>query len=130
MYVGLKHLHTTIVTLSILLFLLRGAWLMMGSALADNRGVKIGTHITNALLLVSAFGVAWVGWNYPLVPHAWINAKVIGLIVYIVAGVIAFKGRGDAGGVRLDAFLVALAAYVYIVLVALAKSPSLGLLAG
>ncbi len=124
MYVGLKHLHTTIVALSLVMFLLRGAWLMYGSALANNRGVKIATHAINGLLLVSAFGVAWVGWNYPVVMHGWITAKIIGLLVYIGFGIVAFKGRDDKA-VRLDAFLVAIGAYAYIVLVALTKSPTI-----
>jgi len=121
-YIALKHLHTTVVTLTLVLFVLRGFWMLRGYALLERRWMKITPHIVHALLLISAFGVAWVGWNWPLEPHAWINAKFIALLIYIALGVIALK-PSRSGAVRGSAFAAALAVYGYMYSVALAKSP-------
>ncbi len=120
-YIGLKHLHTTLVTLTLLLFVVRGFWMMRGSDMLTRRWVKIVPHVIDTALLASAFGVAWVGWNYPVVAHGWITAKLVALLVYIGLGVVALK-RGRTAPIRVTAFLAALAVYGYIVAVALQKS--------
>ncbi len=122
MYVGLKHLHTTLVTLTVLFFIVRWIWLMTGSARLQQRWVRISPHVIDTALIVSALAIAWMGWNWPVVPHAWITAKVIGLLVYIGLGVIALKRARTPAG-RSAAFAGALAVYGYIVLVALNKTP-------
>ena len=122
LYVALKHLHTTVATLTILFFILKGGWVMAGSGMLKRRWVRILPHLINTLLLVTGFAVAWIGWRYPVELHGWITAKVIALVVYIVLGVIAFK-RGRPAPVRIAAFFGALAVYGYIVLVALNKTP-------
>lgn len=123
-YIALKHLHTTLATLTLLVFLLRGAWAMMGSAMLEKKWAKITPHVVYTLLLVSAFAVAWVGWGYPQVLHGWITAKLIALVVFIAAAVMAFRGHGGKK-LRLDMFLVALVVYAYIVVVALTKSATI-----
>jgi uncharacterized membrane protein SirB2 len=77
--------------------------------------------------LASALGPAGVGGFRPLeVP--WLEAKLVGLVAYIVAGTIALK-RGRTARVRITAFAMALLACAYIVSVALTKHPR-GRLAG
>jgi uncharacterized membrane protein SirB2 len=122
LYIGLKHLHTTVATLTVLLFILRGGWMVAGSAMLQRKWVRILPHIIDTTLLVTAFAVAWIGWRYPVVLHDWITAKVIALVVYIVLGIIALK-RGRTATIRVTAFVAALAVYGYIVLVALYKTP-------
>ncbi|MEX0421967.1 SirB2 family protein [Spiribacter pallidus] len=121
LYIGLNHLHTTVVTLSLLLFVLRFGLVTAGSDLASRKWLRITPHAINTLLLVTAFGVAWAGWNYPAVLHGWINAKVLGLIAYIALGVLAFKTERSLGA-RVGYFIGALVIYGYLVAVALAKS--------
>ena len=88
--------------------------------------------VTQALAMIQSLAIgvlalAWVGGFRPLeVP--WLEAKLVGLVVYILAGTIALK-RGRTAGIRATAFAVALLAYAYIVSVALTKHP-LGWLAG
>ena len=122
LYVGLKHLHTTVATLSVVLFVLRGGWIMVGSAMQRRRWVRVAPHIINTLLLATGFAVAWLGWRYPIELHGWITAKIIALVVYIGLGVMAFKA-GRPAPVRFLAFFAALAVYAYIVMVALYKTP-------
>ena len=122
LYIGLKHLHTTVVTLTLLLFILRGGWMMTGSSMLQRKWVKILPHVIDTTLLITALAIAWIGWRYPIVLHDWITAKILALIVYIVLGTIALK-RGRTPTVRVTAFFGALAVYGYIVAVALYKTP-------
>lgn len=120
MYTGLTHLHTTFATLTILLFLLKGFWMVTGSAMVEKRWARIAPHIVYTLLLVTALAAAWMGWNWPVVPHGWINAKVIGLVGFIVLGIIATKPTRPVG-TRVAAYIGALLVYGYILMVALSK---------
>lgn len=120
-YIALKHLHTTVVALSLVFFLARSGWMVMNSSLLQKTWVRVLPHVVNTVLLISALAVAWVGWRYPMVNHPWITAKVIALVLYIIFGVIVFK-RDRSVAVRLGAFVGALVVYGYMVLVALNKA--------
>ena len=120
-YIALKHLHTTVITLTLLLFALRGAWMFAGSAMLERRWVKITPHILHTLLLASAFGVAWVGYGWPAGGPGWISAKLIGLLAYIALGIVALKPARPLK-VRVSAFIGALAVFAYLVAVAYGKA--------
>jgi len=53
---------------------------------------------------------------------AWLLAKFTGLFVYILLGMVALK-RGRTRQIRLIAFISAIAVFIYIIGVAVAKSP-------
>ena len=74
----------------------------------------------DTLLLASALTLAGLSGQYPFV-QAWLTAKVLGLLVYIVLGVVAL--RGLTARVRLFAFGAALATFAWIVSVALSRHP-------
>jgi len=126
LYAVLKFIHVTAVVLSGAGFVLRYA-LAVGGRLPGGPWMRVAPHGVDTVLLASALALAWVGHFHPLeVP--WLEAKLVGLVVYILAGTIALK-RGRTPGMRAAAFAVALASYAYIVSVALTKDPR-GLLAG
>ncbi|MCY4420580.1 MAG: SirB2 family protein, partial [Gammaproteobacteria bacterium] len=77
--------------------------------------------INDTFLLVSAIALVVLTSQYPG-PAAWINAKIIALVVYIVLGIIALN-RGKTMQVRVLAWCSALVVYAYMVAVALSKSP-------
>ncbi len=126
LYATLKLVHVTAVVLSGAGFVTRHVRAVTNRPVA--RGWRrAAPHAIDSVLLASALGLAWVGGFRPLeVP--WLEAKLVGLAVYIVAGTIALK-RGRTASVRTTAFAVALLAYAYIVSVALTKHPQ-GWLAG
>jgi uncharacterized membrane protein SirB2 len=126
LYATLKLVHVTAVVLSGAGFVTRYA--LAASGRRPARGwLWAAPHIVDTVLLASALGLAWVGGYRPLeVP--WLEAKLVGLVAYIVAGTVALK-RGRTAGVRTMAFAMALLAYAYIVSVALTKHPH-GWLAG
>lgn len=120
-YAVLKAVHVGAVTLSLTLFLVRGAWMLAGSQWLQQRWVKVLPHLVDTVLLASAVWLAFRIGQAPL-RDGWLTAKVAGLLVYIVLGSIALK-RGRTPAVRRLAFVAALASFAYIVSVALTKRP-------
>jgi uncharacterized membrane protein SirB2 len=117
----LKYLHLACVALSAAGFVLRGVWMMRKSPMLERRWVRVAPHVVDSALLASAIALAVNIGQYPLV-HAWLTAKVFGLIAYIVLGTLALK-RGRTLRSRSTAFCGALLVLVYIVAVAISKSP-------
>lgn len=120
-YLAVKHLHMTCAALSGMLFLLRGIWMLQGSALLQQRWAKIVPHVVDTVLLASALVMVFWSGQYPFV-QSWLTAKVFALIAYIVLGTIALK-RGKTKQVRVAAFIAALTVFAYIVKVALTRQP-------
>lgn len=118
-YAAIRQLHVAAAALSLALFILRAAWMLASPARLQMRWVKIAPHCVDTVLLASAL---WLAWQLGAAgTRGWLAAKVIGVLVYIVAGAIALK-RGRTRGVRIAALIVALATFGYIVSVALTKS--------
>jgi uncharacterized membrane protein SirB2 len=113
----LKHLHVTCVVLSISGFVVRGVWMMRESPWLQKKWVRVAPHVIDTILLVSAILLAMQIRQYPFV-QGWLTAKVLALIAYIVVGAVGLK-YGRTKKIRIAAWLVAIAIFVYIVLVAL-----------
>lgn len=116
-YAAVKHLHLATVALSWSLFFVRGLWMIADSPRLDARWVRVAPHVNDTVLL--AAGV-YLATFYGLAD--WIVAKLVALVAYIVIGAVAIRhGRGKR--VRVVAWLLAQAVFLYIVAVALAKRP-------
>lgn len=120
-YSLVKHVHLTTIGITLALFVLRGVWMMTGSARLQARWVRVVPHVNDTLLLASGLGLAVMLGQYPLV-DGWLTAKFFGLLAYIVLGTVALK-RGRTKGVRVAAWIGALLVFGYIVAVALAHDP-------
>ena len=127
MYLALKHLHVTCVVLSGLGFMLRGYWMLVGSARLQRPWVRVLPHGVDSLLLGSALTLAVLSGQYPFV-QGWLTAKVLALLAYIGCGSVALK-RGRSKAVRGIFFVMALSCFAYIVSVALTRHPA-GFFAG
>jgi uncharacterized membrane protein SirB2 len=121
----LKVVHVGSALLSITGFMLRGVWMLQGSPLLKARATRILPHVVDTLLLGSAIALALRISQYPFV-HAWLTAKVLALLVYIVLGSIALK-YGRSRRVRALSYGMALGVFLYIVAVAIARNPAAGL---
>ncbi len=117
----LKSIHISSVVGSYVLFFLRGIWNLNGSPIMSQRWIKIVPHVVDTLLIVSAITLAISIHQYPSV-DAWLTAKVIGLLLYIVLGFVAFR-YGRSKNIRLSAWIMAQLAFTYIVLVAISHNP-------
>ena len=115
-----KTIHLTCVFLSLLGFFVRGLWMMLDSKNLNLRWVKIAPHIIDTFLLVSAIILA-VQMRISPLEHSWLMAKIIALLMYIGIGTVALK-RGRSKQIRVFAWLLALATFMYIVSIAYTKS--------
>ena len=120
-YLVLKHLHVGCVVLSGSGFFLRGLWMLRESPWLQRAAVKIVPHIVDTALLGSAIAMAVLSAQYPF-RASWLTAKVVGLLVYIGCGTMALK-RARSRSQRTAFFAAALAAFAYIVSVALTRNP-------
>jgi uncharacterized membrane protein SirB2 len=120
LYTVLKHLHVSAVVVSGLLFFWRGARVLLGYG---NTGfaLRVLPHIVDTLLLGSAIWLTLLLHQYPLT-HAWLTAKLVALLLYIVFGHMALK-KSRATLEQLFYFLLALALFVYILGAAHYHSP-------
>lgn len=100
--------------------------MLVDSPRLTQRWVKILPHVNDTLLLACAIVLMVQIQQYPFV-HAWLTAKVVALVLYIVAGTVAIK-RGKTKSIRSAAFCFALFCYFYMLSVAFNHHP-LGALA-
>ena len=121
MYPALKHLHMTAAGLSIILFLIRGAWMFADSPRLKSGFARIVPHVVDTILLASAIGLMFVVHQYPFV-NGWLTAKLFGLLAYIVLGTIALK-RGPTRTLRGIAFFAAVVVFAWIFMTARTRWP-------
>ncbi|MEK7304237.1 MAG: SirB2 family protein [Pseudomonadota bacterium] len=121
----LQTVHVGSAMLSITGFVLRGVWMLQDSPLLRARATRILPHVIDTVLLLSAIALALRIAQYPFV-HAWLSAKVLALLAYIVLGSVALK-YGRSRRVRALSYGMALGVFLYIVAVAITRSPAAGL---
>lgn len=117
----LKTSHLACAALSLGLFVLRGGWMLAGSALLQARWVRVVPHIVDTVFLATGIALAVRIHQYPFV-QPWLTAKVLGLVAYIILGSVALKA-GPTRAIRAAAFAAALAVFAYIAGVARSRSP-------
>lgn len=117
----LKAIHMIALTITIVGFIARAYWMLNKSPLLQARIVKTLPHINDTILLLSALGAAALIGQYPFV-NAWLTAKVLGAVAYILLGAVALH-YGPTLQVRLAAFVGALLCFGYVVAVAVTKNP-------
>jgi len=120
-YLAAKSIHVGCVVISLAGFGLRGLLMLAGSPRLSARFVRVAPHVIDTLLLASALWLCWLLGQYPFV-HAWLTAKVLGLLAYIGFGTVALR-RGRTRPVRIAALLAALGSAAYVVAVALTRDP-------
>ena len=119
MYSALKFIHVGAVIVTGMGLLLRYALIRTDSAWVHRRCFRMAPHAIDTALLASAVGMAAIARFDPL-RFPWLMAKLVGLVVYIVAGASALRGPVAARPLALG---VAIISYAYIIAVALAKHP-------
>jgi uncharacterized membrane protein SirB2 len=118
-YIAIRQVHVAAAAISLALFVLRAGWMLASPARLQTRWVGIVPHCVDTLLLGTAL---WLAWQLGVEgTRGWLGAKVVGVLVYIAAGMVALK-RGRSLRTRIVALVVALATFGYIVSVAITKS--------
>ena len=120
-YVLLKQVHVFFALASIIGFILRWNWKMGGSSLSQKKLTKTAPHVIDTLFLTTGVALAFTINQYPF-STAWLTAKITGLLVYIMLGMLAMSDKISRPW-RLMAFLAAISTYAWILTVARFKSP-------
>jgi uncharacterized membrane protein SirB2 len=120
-YSVVKLIHETTVALSFAGFFARGCGMLAGAAWIRTRPARTLPHIVDTVLLLSALALAFELRINPL-SEAWLGAKIVGLIAYVVLGVVALR-PGRSKIVSGSAWVAALLVFGYIVSVAVTKDP-------
>lgn len=124
-YADIRLLHISCASLSISLFLLRGALQFSGIDWRRWRLLRVVPHVNDTVLLGAAIALSLYSHQYPLA-QGWLTAKVLALLLYIGLGSMAFRA-GRPRAQQAMAFGAALLTVVYIVAVAISRSATLGL---
>ncbi|UCF75540.1 MAG: SirB2 family protein [Betaproteobacteria bacterium] len=122
-YTVIKYLHVSCAALSYAGFFTRGVLMFRAAPLLEARWVRVVPHVVDTVLLASAIALAAMSRQYPLL-EPWLTAKLVALVVYIGLGMMALR-RGRTRRGRVVAWIVAQFVFIYIVAVALTRSPVL-----
>lgn len=120
-YFEIKLLHMACAALSFLLYTTRGFWMLTESRWNDSVWARRVPHWNDALLLTLGILLTTIVQQYPFA-HGWLTAKLVGLLMHIGLGFVAFRGPRHRG-VRISAWIGSLLAFGYIVSVALTHNP-------
>lgn len=120
-YLMFKHLHVTLVVISVLFFVLRFFWKVSGAAISQKKWVKITPHVVDTLLLLSIAALLHYGLMFD---SAWYSQKALGLIGYIAFGILAMRAQTALW--RAIGFIGALAWILLLLHLAYAKVPLFG----
>jgi uncharacterized membrane protein SirB2 len=120
-YAAVKLVHQGTVALSLTGFFVRGAASLAGAGWVRSRAARTLPHVVDTVLLASAITLAWTLRLHPGNAD-WILAKVLGLVAYVALGVVALR-PGRPAAVRGAAWVAALVTALWIVSVAVTKSP-------
>ena len=121
-YPQIKWVHIAAVIASGSLFALRGAVVALGgSRWAMAAPLRYLSYTIDTTLLTAALMLATILHQVPFV-HAWLTAKVLLLVAYVVLGSFALK-RARTSRARVGCFIAAVVIYLFIASVARAHSP-------
>lgn len=120
-YLLVKDAHVTFAALSVGLFVVRFLCSMNQAAILRHRWMRVLPHVIDSLLLACGLTLMTMLGAWPQ-RTPWLAAKLVALGFYIGFGVLAFRWSGRRVWRYLFAGL-AVAAFAYIVLVAVTKTP-------
>lgn len=128
LFTAVLYLHIACVVTSVGLFVLRYWWTYSGSAMLNQRWVRIAPHCSDTLLFLSGAGLMAITHYLPFTDDgAWLTEKLFGVIIYIALGFIALgRRRPRRQRTRFIAFLLALVVLFFIVQLAITRIPLLG----
>jgi uncharacterized membrane protein SirB2 len=115
-YPQIKFVHVAAVILSGGLFMLRGMLMLLRSRWTNHPALRWLSYAIDTTLLTAALMLVTILHQYPFV-QAWLTAKVLLLVVYIVLGTFALK-RGRTRRTQVACYFAALFTFAFIVTIA------------
>lgn len=121
-YVPMRHLHITVVSVSLALFALRGLAVLAGQAWATTRPVRLASVAIDTVLLAAGVSL-WAMLGLNPARDTWLGAKLALLLAYIVLGTFALR-RARTWRAKVGFYVAALACAALMVSIALAHRPA------
>jgi uncharacterized membrane protein SirB2 len=121
-YLQIKWVHIAAVIASGTLFAVRGAGVLGGARWPMWAPLRYLTYTIDTVLLTAALMLATILHQYPFV-HAWLTAKVVLLVVYVVLGTFALR-RARTRRARALSYAAAVATFLLIVSIARTHHPA------
>lgn len=121
-YEFVKYIHVTAITLSISGFIFRVVLKLNDSPYQTKYWFKKLPHKVDIILLASALTMVYILGVNPFTTF-WIAEKIIGLLIYIMLGMVALRW-GKTKNIRIIAAGLAIMVFSYIVYVAHYKAPT------
>jgi len=123
-YTALLITHMLLALASPVLFSLR-AWRSIRGLDPARGWLRVTPHVVDTLLLAAGVALAAIIRQYPFA-NAWLTAKLLALIAYIIAGHIAVRRARSVRG-KLVAWAAGIVLVLYIFAVAVSHDPAAGL---
>lgn len=121
MYLIVKTIHMTCALLSFTGFLWRAYLMVIDSKWLNHKAVLLVPHLIDGIFLTCGFWMAFMV-NFGLFNQPWLSMKVLLLMFYLF-----FVGqtlsRGHTRQIRIAAFFCGVTTFVYIVGIAITKTP-------
>lgn len=121
-YVPVRHLHITVVCVSVTLFALRGVAVLAGQAWATTRVLRLASVAVDTILLAAGVTL-WTMLGLNPARDTWLGAKLALLLAYIVLGTFALRRARTWRG-KACSYLAALGCAALMVSIALAHHPA------
>lgn len=120
-YSEIKAVHVGAAIASGSLFAVRGSLMLARSRLANHAALRYLSYAIDTTLLTAALMLVTILHQYPFV-QAWLTAKVLLLVVYIVLGSFALKRARTRRG-QVASFFAAIGIFLIIASIAKAHHP-------
>ena len=111
LYPAIKHLHLTLIAVSVLFFTVRFVLHLRQSEVMNKKVIKIAPHVIDTFLLLSGLTLCFMIQQFPFV-DPWLTEKIGAVVAYIALGVIAIKSNRNKL-FKVFAFLGAIGWLVY-----------------
>jgi uncharacterized membrane protein SirB2 len=121
MYLTVKTIHMTCALISFTGFLFRAYLMLIESKWLNHKAVLILPHVIDSFFLLSGATMAFMV-NFGFFTQLWLSTKVSLLMFYLLFVGIALN-RGRTRQIRIASFFLAIFTFVYIVGVAVYKTP-------
>lgn len=126
-YALIKTLHISLALLSGVVFVLRGLWVLLSAVALPRVLHRVSYAVDSALLLAALLLLA--GLSFTPLAAAWLQAKLLLLLVYIACGAVVFRVQYPIA-VRWLACCAALLCYAGVYYSARMHQPFAGILSG
>ena len=121
MYLIIKNTHLTLVTISLLLFSIRGLMMVLKNENYRHRIFRVLPPLVDTLLLASGVSLMVILQQYPTTV-SWLAVKLSALIIYILLGVVALN-RVNNYRLQVISFIAAVSVVLFMVSVAINHHP-------